>query len=70
MAQTKKAIREAYDAKTYKKFTFRVRRGSELCAAMEATAAAKNGASLNFLTQKLLAEYYGVPMPEAWREQT
>ena len=68
MAQTNKAIREAYNAKTYRQFGFRVRRNSELCTAMEATANAKDGRSLNFIITKLLAEHYGVPVPEAWND--
>jgi hypothetical protein len=63
MAQTKKARREAYNAKAYKQYQLRVRRGSELYTAMEKTIDTK-GASLNYLITKLLAEHYDVPMPE------
>jgi predicted HicB family RNase H-like nuclease len=64
MAQTSKAIREAYNTKTYRSFTFRVRKNSELCERMEKTVATP-GASLNYLIAKLLAEHYNVPLPEA-----
>ena len=63
MAQTRKAIREAYNAKAYRDFKWRVRRNSDLCAEIEKTLATK-GASLNHIMTKLLAEHYGVSMPE------
>jgi len=63
MAQTSKAIREAYNARTYRQFKLRVRKNTDLCEAIEASLATKN-ASLNYLVTKLLAEYYGVAMPE------
>jgi len=63
MAQTSKAIRDAYDSRTYKQIKVRVRRNSELCEAIEKTMDTK-GASLNFIITKLLAAHYGVPMPE------
>jgi len=64
MAQTSKAKREAYNAKTYKKYAFRVRRKSELYEKLE-QAISKPGVSLNHIVNGLLAENYGVPMPEA-----
>jgi len=63
MAQTKKAIREAYNAKTYRKFGLRVRRDSDLCKCLEQTMRTKD-ASLNQIITSLLAVHYGVPMPE------
>ena len=62
MAQTAKAIREAYNAKAYRKFNWRVRRNSELCEAIEQAIAAK-GVSLNHIITKQLAQYFDVPMP-------
>jgi len=63
MAQTKKEIREAYNARTYREFRLRVRRNSELCARIEATAQTK-GVSLNHTITELLSAHYGVPMPD------
>jgi len=63
MAQTAKAIREAYNAKTYRNFTYRVRRNSELCEKIEQTIGTK-GASMNHIITKALADFYDVPIPE------
>ena len=64
MAQTSKAKREAYNAKTYKKYAFRVRRKSELYEKLEQAASNKQS-SVNWIVCKLLSDHYGVPMPEA-----
>ena len=63
MAQTAKAIRRAYDAKTYRRFNWRVRKNSELCEKIEQAIAAK-GISLNHIITKQLADFFKVPMPE------
>jgi hypothetical protein len=62
MAQTSKAKREAYNAKTYRQFGWRVRRNSELCEAIEQTLATKD-VSLNHIITQQLAKFYGVPIP-------
>jgi predicted HicB family RNase H-like nuclease len=64
MAQTNKKIRDAYNAKTYKQYAFRVRRKSELYEKLEEAASNKQ-ASVNWIVCKLLSDYYEVPMPEA-----
>ena len=63
MAQTKKEIRAAYNAKTYRQFNLRVRKDSELCACMEQTMQSE-GESLNHIVVKLLSKHYGISMPE------
>jgi predicted DNA-binding protein with PD1-like motif len=55
MAQTAKHIREAYNAKTYRPFTFRIRRDSDLFPKLEAAAEKKE---LNALVTKLLTAHY------------
>jgi len=67
MAQTSKAKRAEYDAKTYRTFSFRVRKKSELCEKLENVVSSKHG-SLNHIINEKLAEHYDVPMPEAWRD--
>ena len=68
MAQTSKAIREAYNAKTYRTFSFRVRKNSDLCEKLENVIATKHE-SLNHIINQKLAEHYDVPMPEARQEK-
>ena len=64
MAQTKQSIRDAYNAKTYRQFKFKVRKGSTLYDKLDDFISTK-GTSLNFLVCKLLAEHFDVPPPLA-----
>lgn len=56
MAQTSKAIRKAYDQKTYKQFNIRIRRDSDLLRWLEDY---KNGGNeVNALVVELLSKHF------------
>ena len=65
MAQTRKSIRAAYDANTYKEHKFRVRKNSDLNIRIEKFKKMK-GTSLNYLITKLLCDHFdeSYPRPE------
>jgi predicted HicB family RNase H-like nuclease len=62
MSKTSTASKEKYNAKSYERYTFRVRKNSDLNNEITNFMKLK-GSSLNYLVTKLLCEHFGVAVP-------
>jgi len=62
VGKTSTAAKSRYNQKAYKQFILRIRKDSELCAAVENFQNGK-GSSLNYLITGLLAKHFNTPIP-------